>query len=78
MSQFNVFVKNLSGKQMTFQVTLETKVSELKMMINEKIGTQFNDIYLATTKNLSDDNQTMEFYCITSNSTIYLLARLRG
>lgn len=78
MVEINIFVKNLSGKTMVFLLTSETTIGELKIMIRDKIGGQFKDIYLSSVRPLDNDKSTINEYGILNNSTIYLLARLKG
>jgi ubiquitin C len=75
---FQVFVKTLSGKTITLQVTPSTKVEGVKASIEDREGTPTDMQRLIFAGKPLQDGQTLLYYNITDGSTIDSVLRLHG
>ncbi|XP_071950514.1 uncharacterized protein [Antedon mediterranea] len=76
--RFQIFVNDLKGKSTTFDVYAETKVLDLKRMINERLQVPIKSQRLTYQDKQLEDHNTMEWHGIRKDATITLLLRLRG
>jgi hypothetical protein len=67
-----IFVKVLSGKHITLYVELTGKVKVVKEKINEKEGIPVSQQILIFEEKLLEDDNSLEFYGITKDSTLHL------
>ncbi|XP_074776997.1 uncharacterized protein LOC141967273 isoform X3 [Athene noctua] len=78
-SEFNVFIKTLSGKTFGIPVSLDTSVRELKDKLNAQDPSLLPEagrlIYASTQL---EDDQTLRYYRVKPESSLYHLRRLRG
>ena len=81
---YQIFVKSLSNQTYVFDVTRNTKISDLKAAITEKSGVPKAEMRLIYSgKNIEEQDRdggsnTIATYNIQKESTLYLLLRLRG
>lgn len=75
---FGIFVKNLTGRSIDFQITHQMSVEELKMKIQEKYGTPVEQQRFIFAGKEFKDSMLFGMYNITKDSTIHLVLRLRG
>jgi len=78
LTQTQVFIKMLTGKTVTLQLTLSDSVSSCKAMIHDKEGLppDMQDLLLSGYQ-LKDSDTLAESYVI-ANSTIHLILKIRG
>ena len=76
--QFGIYVKNLTGRTIDFQITHQMSVEELKMKIQEKDGTPVEQQRFIFAGKDFKDSMLLGMYNITKDSTIHLVLRLRG
>jgi hypothetical protein len=76
--QFGIFVKNLTGRSIDFQITHQMRVEELKMKIQEKYGIPVEQQRFIFSGREFKDSMLFGMYNITKDSTIHLVLRLRG
>lgn len=75
---FPIFVKTLRGKTITLSVRTTTQVDEVRMMIAKQEGAQsYRQRLFYAGKQLEDDHKISD-YDIRRESTLMLLAALRG
>jgi hypothetical protein len=75
---FGIYVMNLTGRSIEFQITHQMSIEELKMKIQEKDGTPVEQQrFIFAGKDL-DNKMLIGRYNIQKDSTIYLVLRLRG
>lgn len=75
---FGIYVKNLTGRTIDFQITHQMSVEELKMKIQEKDGTPVEQQRFIFAGKDFKDSMLLGMYNITKDSTIHLVLRLRG
>ncbi len=76
--EYSIFIKNLSGKTIPLLVKNTMTISQLKSQILPG-SSQFSEAYLLFGYNqLNDEMKKLEDYGIKDQSTIHMLARLRG
>jgi len=73
-----IFVKTLTGKDITLEVEATETVEKLKAMIQNKEGILPNQQRLIYDGKQLEDGHTIADYCITHECTLHLVLRLRG
>jgi large subunit ribosomal protein L40e len=73
-----LFVKTLTGKTVTLNVTPEFTIEEVKLSILEAVGTQPDQQRLIFAGKQLEDGHTLSQYNISDQSTIHMVLRLRG
>lgn len=76
--EFQLFIKSISGKTRTVNVTTNTTVADLKRQIQEKEGINPEEQRMIWAGKNLEDTKTMADYNLVSNSTIHLVLRVRG
>ena len=74
---FQISVKSIMGKWLTFSITSTTTVKELKKLISDKEGDRDVQRLIYGGKQLEDD-RTVSDYAITQGSNVFEEGRLRG
>ena len=77
-AQMQVFVKTLTGKDMTFDVEPTMPVEQLKKQIFATEGIAESDQRLIYGGKQLEDGQTLQDYNVEPNSTIHLVLKLKG
>ena len=72
-----IFIKTLSGKSITLDVSDSDKIDSIKQKIFEKEGIPVDQMRLVFNGKQLEDNNTISDYGIESDSTIHLVLRLR-
>ena len=72
-----IFIKNLTGRSIAFEVEPETSIEDLKNKILEKEGTPVDEQRLIYGGRQLQEG-TVADYNIQNNSSISLVLRLRG
>jgi hypothetical protein len=76
---FDVFVKLVSSDTITIQVYNDMSIRDFRKKIKDKIGSQFETVYLTTRgKPVIGDDLKIHDFGIQSESTIFALPRLKG
>ncbi|KAK7452162.1 hypothetical protein VKT23_020790 [Stygiomarasmius scandens] len=75
---FQVFVRTLTGKTVTFQVDPLDTVLDLKSSIQDKEGIPLEQQRLIFSRKQLEDGKTLSSYSIRHGSTIHVVVRLRG
>jgi ubiquitin len=73
-----VFIKTLTGKNITLEVNPEDTIERLKQKIQEREGIPPAEQRLIFSGKQLDDNKTIQNYNIQKDNTIHLVLRLRG
>jgi ubiquitin len=73
-----VFVKALTGKNITLEVNPEDTIERLKQKIQEREGIPPSEQRLIFSGKQLEDNKTIQDYNIQKDTTIHLVLRLRG
>jgi len=76
--QMQVFVKTLTGKDMTLNVYPTMMVEHLKKQISATEGIQESDQRLIYGGKQLEDGQTLQDYNVEPDSTIHLVLKLKG
>jgi ubiquitin C len=76
--QMQVFVKTLTGKDMTLNVEPTMMVEHLKKQISATEGIQESDQRLIYGGKQLEDGQTLQDYNVEPDSTIHLVLKLKG
>lgn len=76
--KFGIYVKNLTGRTIDFQITHQMSIEELKMKIQEKDGTPVEQQRFIFAGKDFKDSMLLGMYNIQKDSTIHLVLRLRG
>lgn len=78
-NQFEIFVKTLTGKIITIEVSAEESIISLKKKVQEKEGIPPDQQALHYAgKELNEDNKDLKDYSIKKEATLHLILRLRG
>jgi hypothetical protein len=75
-NEIKIIVRNLSGRNTPVTVDKNILVSQLKKKLLD--NGQFNFGMLSFKSKTLDDEKTLAFYKVENNSTIYMLAVLKG
>ncbi|CAF1012714.1 unnamed protein product [Rotaria sp. Silwood1] len=73
-----IFVKTLTGKTMTFEVEPSDTIEKLKVKIQDKEDISPDAQRLIFIGTRLENHQTLRDYNIQEESTLYLIAQLRG
>ena len=77
-SEMQIFVKTLTGKTISMDCTIDTKIEEIKKSIQEQEGVPVDQQRLIFAGKQLEDPDTIGFNNIQSGSTLHLVLRLRG
>ena len=74
-----IFVKNVGGGTLTFDVRASNSVGKLKERIQRMQGIPVDmQLLIFSGKSLNDNMQSLSHYNVTRESTLHLAVRLRG
>jgi ubiquitin len=73
-----VFVKTLTGKNITLEINPEDTIEQVKQKIQEREGIPPAEQRLIFSGKQLEDNKTVQDYNIQKDCTIHLVLRLRG
>jgi hypothetical protein len=73
-----IFIKNLSGKTLTFNVSEEDTIEFIKQSIEDKDHIPIDQQRLLFAGSQLEDDNTLSDYNILNESTLHLVLRLRG
>ncbi|EDR03198.1 uncharacterized protein LACBIDRAFT_238699, partial [Laccaria bicolor S238N-H82] len=73
-----VFIKNISGKSICFDVRPQNTVGQLKIMIQEREGISPDQQRLLFSGQQLEDDFEVEHYKLSDGSLVHLVLRLLG
>ena len=76
--EINVFIKQITGNSTLIKCSPTANISKLKELIHEKLNINVNSQRLMYLNKQLEDEKTLDYYDIESNSTIHLILRLHG
>jgi large subunit ribosomal protein L40e/small subunit ribosomal protein S27Ae/ubiquitin C len=75
----NIFVKTMTGKNISMEVSEEDTVGTLKQKVLDKEGVPVDQQRLVFAgKQMDPDDATLKSYNIQENNTVHLVMRLKG
>lgn len=75
---FNIFLKTLSGKTISLEVTKTDTIQSIKSRILDKEGIPVDQQRLVFNGKQLEDSQKIEDYGLQNDNTIHLVLRLKG
>lgn len=76
--EINLFVRNTDGRTYTFQIQTNITVGDLKKKIEERLKVPASQQRLTYSDRELENHNSLKYYNIKNESTIFLLLRLRG
>jgi len=75
---FQIFVKTLTGKTVTFDVNPKDTVESIKEKITDKEGIPVDQQRLLYSGKQLENDKLLEDYSISKEATLWLVLRLKG
>ncbi len=75
---FPIHIKSLTGKEISVNVHHKMTVSELKDMIEKVEQTPFDQQRLVYNGKQLEDERTLDYYDIKTDSVVHIILRIRG
>jgi len=76
--EISVFIKQITGDSTLIKCSPTANILKLKELISKKLNINANSQRLMYLNKQLEDDKTLDYYDIQSNSTIHLILRLHG